>query len=51
MTFAAYSDSRRFFQYEISPLFSTVFKKNDGRRQRYAIVISNSRVYIPITDV
>ena len=51
MTLDAYSDSRRFFQYEISPLFSTVFQKVDGRRRRYAIVISNLHVYIIITGV
>ena len=50
-TLGAYSDSRSFFQYEISPLFSTVFQKVDGRRRRYAIVISNSHVYITITGV
>ena len=50
-TFGAYSDSGRFFQYEISPLFSTIFQKVYGRRRRYAIVISNLRVYITITGV
>ena len=33
---------RCYFQYEISPLFSTIFSKNvDGRPRKYATVISN----------
>ena len=38
MTLVTYSDSRRFFQYKISPLFFlTVFQKVDDRRLRNAI--------------
>ena len=48
-TLGAYSDSRRFFSMKSHHFFSTVFQKVDGRRRRYAIVISNSRVYITIT--
>ena len=50
-TLGAYSDSRRFFQYEISPVFFDRFPKSDGHRRRYAIVISNSREYVTITVV
>ena len=50
MTLVTYSDNHRFFQYKISPLFSTVFKKVDGRRLRYASVISNLRLYQTIAD-
>ena len=51
MTLVTYSDSRRFFQYKISPLFSTVVQKVDGRRLRNATVISNLRLYQTITDI
>ena len=44
-TISTISDSHRFFQYEISSLFSTLFQKVDGRRRRHATVISNFRVY------
>ena len=51
MTLVTYSDIRRFFQYKISPLFfSTEIQKVDGRRLRYATVISNLRLYQTITD-
>ena len=51
MNLVTYSDSRRFFQNKISPLFSTVFQTVDGRRIRNAIVISNLRLYQTITDI
>ena len=51
MTLVTYSDSRRFFQCKISQLFSTVFKKVDGRCLRYATVISHLRLYQYFTDV
>ena len=52
MTLVTYSDSRRFFQDKISPLFfSTVFQNVDGRRLRNATVISNLRLYQTITDI
>ena len=50
MTLVTYSDSRRFFQYKISPLFSTVFQKFNGRRLRNATMISNLPLYQTITD-
>ena len=49
MTLIAYSDIRRIFQYKISTLFSKVIQKVDGRRLRYATVISNLRLYQTIT--
>ena len=51
MTLVTYSDSRRFFQCKISPLFSTVFQNVDGRCLRYATVISHLRLYQFIIDV
>ena len=50
MILETYSDSPRFFQYKIPPLFSTVFQKVDGRHRRYATVIQNLRLYQTIID-
>ena len=50
VTLVTYSDSRLFFQYKISPLFSTDFQKV-GRRLRNATVIPNLRLYQTITDI
>ena len=51
MTLVTYSDSLCFFQCKISPLFTTIFQNDDGRRLRNATMISNLRLYQSITDL
>ena len=61
MTLVTYSDSRRFFQCKSHHFFGTIFEqaksrkyqgvtKVNGRRIRYATVVSNLRLYQIITD-